>query len=180
MMQNEGPEQGPNPADRRLWQRCRTIDAAEDEAARFLDLAAYADGLLDIEEQERVDAFLAAHPEAATDVRAARALAGTERTLAGFERIIARACAISPDTNSVSGKVVPLAPRQGRRLLQVFAQCGSLAAAIALAGWLGFAMGSDTSLALSDHRQTTDTGLLPELSDPGTGLLRDLGEGLRT
>jgi hypothetical protein len=49
-----------------------------------------------------------------------------------------------------------------------------------LAGWLGFAMGSDTSLALSDHRRPSDTGLLPELFDPGTGLLRDLGEGLRT
>jgi|SRR5271163_2076398 len=180
MMQSDEPEQGPNPVDRRLWQRCRTMDAAEDEAARFLDLAAYADGLLDIEEQERVDAFLVAHPEAAADVRAARVLAGSERTFAGFERIIARASAISPDTNSVSGKVVALAPRQGRRLLQVFAEWGSLAAAIALAGWLGFAMGSDTSLALSDHRQPSDTGLLPELFDPGTGLLRDLGEGLRT
>jgi hypothetical protein len=41
-------------------------------------------------------------------------------------------------------------------------------------------MGSDTSLALSVHPQPSDTGLLPELSDPGTGLLRDLGEGLRT
>ena len=48
------------------------------------------------------------------------------------------------------------------------------------AGWLGFAMGSDTSLALSDHRQSIDTGLLPELFDPGTGFVRDLGEGLRT
>lgn len=180
MMQSEGPEQGPNPADRRLWQRCRTIDAVENEAARFLDLAAYADGLLDIEEQERVDAFLAEHPEAAEDVRAARALAGAERTFGGFEQIIARACTISPDANSVSGKVVSLAPRQGRRLFQVFAEWGSLAAAIVLAGWLGFSMGSDTSLALSDHRPPSDTGLLPELSDPGTGLLRDFGEGLRT
>ncbi len=180
MMQSDEPEQGPNPVDRRLWQRCRTIDAAEDEAARFLDLAAYADGLLDIEEQERVDAFLAAHPEAAADVRAARALAGAEPTFAGFERIITRASALSADTNSVSGKVVPLAPRHGRRLLQSFAEWGSLAAAIALAGWLGFAMGSDTSLALSDHRQPSDTGLLPELFDPGTGLLQDIGEGPRT
>jgi anti-sigma factor RsiW len=162
-----------------LWQRCRTIDAAEDEAARFLDLAAYAEGLLDIEERGRVAALLAADPEAAADVRAAHALVAAERTSAGLERIIARASAISPDTGSAGGKVIPLAPRQGR-LLQSLAQWGSLAAAIALAGWLGFAMGSDTSLALSDHRQPSDTGLLPELFDPGTGLLRDLGEGLRT
>ncbi|HEX9535660.1 MAG TPA: hypothetical protein VF924_09310 [Stellaceae bacterium] len=177
MMQSEGP----TPAeDRRLWQRCRTMDAGEDETARFLDLAAYADGLLDVEEQERVAALLSADPEAAADVRAAEVLATAERTSVGLERIIARACAIPLDTDSVSGKVVPLASRQGRRLLQSFAQWGSLAAAIALAGWLGFAMGSDASIELSGHRLPSDTGLLPELFDPGTGLLRDLGEGLRT
>ena len=182
MTQSEGPEQAPSPAeDRRLWQRCRLMDADEDEASRFLDLAAYADGLLDIEELERVAALLSADPEAAGDVRAAQALADApERTFAGLERIIARASAISPDGDSASGKVVRLVPWQGRRLLQNFAQWGSLAAAVALAGWLGFAMGSGTSLALSDHRQPGDVGLLPELFDPGTGLLRDLGEGLRT
>jgi anti-sigma factor RsiW len=179
MMQSEGPEQAPNPAeDRRLWQRCRAMDAGEDEAARFLDLAAYADGLLDTEERERVAALLAADPEAAADVRAAHSL--PEPTSAGLERIIARARAISPDTDTGKGNVIPLAPRLGRRVLQTCAQWGSLAAAVTLAGWLGFAMGSDTSLALSDHRQPSDTGLLPELFDPGTGFLRDLGEGLRT
>jgi anti-sigma factor RsiW len=177
MMHSEGP----NPAeDRRLWQRCRTIDADEDEAARFLDLAAYADGLLDIEERERVAALLAADPQTAADVRAAQGLADAEVTSAGLERIVARASAISPDAGFVGGEVVPLAPRLGRRLLQISAQWGSVAAAIALAGWLGFAMGSDTSLALSDRRQPSASGLLPELFDPGTVLLRDLGEGLRT
>ncbi len=68
MTQSDEPEQGPNPVDRRLWQRCRMMDADEDEAARFLDLAAFADGLLDIEERERVAALLAADPEAAADV----------------------------------------------------------------------------------------------------------------
>jgi len=181
MTQIEEAEQAPNPAeDRRLWQLCRTMDAEEDEAARFLDLAAYADGLLDNEERDRVAALLAADTGAGADVRAAQALAHAERTSAGLERVIARASAISADTDSVGGKVVPFAPRRGRRLLQTSAQWGSLAAAIALAGWLGFAMGSDTSLALSNHRQPSDTGLLPELFDPGTGLLRDLGEGVRT
>jgi anti-sigma factor RsiW len=155
------------------------MDAQEDEAARFLDLAAYADGLLDIEERERVAALLAADPEAAADVRAVHALGDVERGSAGLERIVARASAISPDADPV-GKVVPFAFRPGRRFVQTFAQWGSLAAAVALAGWLGFAMGSDTSLALRDHRQPNATGLLPELFDPGTGLLRDLGEGLRT
>src|SRR5438477_9043177 len=141
MMHSEGPNSA---EDRRLWQQCRTIDADDDETARFLDLAAYADGLLDIEERERVAALLAADPEAAADVRAAQTLAEAERMPAGLEQIIARASTISPDTGSVGGKVVPLAPRQGRRLLQISAQWGSLAAAVALVGWLGVAMGSDT------------------------------------
>ena len=113
-------------------------------------------------------------------MRAAQGLADAELPSVGLERIVARAGAISPDTDSVSGEVVPLAPRRGRRLLQVSVQWGSLAAAIGLAGWLDFAMGSDTSLALSDRRQPSASGLLPELFDPGTVLLRDLGEGLRT
>jgi anti-sigma factor RsiW len=156
------------------------MDAAEDEAARFLDLAAYADGRLDIEECERVAALLAADPQAAADVRAAQTLADAELTSAGLDRIVARAGAISPQTDPVSGNIVPLAAQRGRRLLQITAEWGSLAAAVALAGWLGFAMGSDTSLALSDRRQPSATGLFPELFDPGTVLLRDLGEGLRT
>ena len=181
MTQSEEPEQAPNPAeDRRLWQRCRTTDAAEDEAARFLDLAAFADGLLDVEERERVAAWLAADPEAAADVCAAHAFVAAERTSADLERIIARASAISSEADSANGKIVPFAPRHGRRILQTFAQWGSLAAAVALVGWLGFAMGSDTSLALSDRRQPGDTGLLPELFDPGPNFLRDLGEGMRT
>ena len=56
---------------------------------------------------------------------------------------------------------------------------GSLAAAIAMASWLGFAMGSDTSLALSQSGAASDASFLPELLDPGTGFLRDLSDGLR-
>src|SRR5438309_11991439 len=108
MTQSEEPEPAPNPVeDRRLWQRCRTMDAAEDEAARLLDLAAYADGRLDIEECERVAALLAADPQAAADVRAAQTLADAELTSAGLDRIVARAGAISPQTDPVSGNIVP-------------------------------------------------------------------------
>ena len=181
MIRNEAPDQGPNTAaDRRLWQRCRTMDAAEDEAARFLDLAAYADGLLDIEDQERVAALLAADPDAAADVEAARVAATAEPISTELERIIARASAISVGAGITSGKVIPLARLRARRFFPPLAQWGSLAAAIALAGWLGFAMGSNASLALNDHRVQNDTGLLPELFDPATGFLRDLGEGPRT
>ena len=172
--------QGPDAADRRLWQRCRGIDVTEDEAARFLDLAAYADGLLDTEEEERVAALLAADPETAADVRAARALNLAEPTSAGLERIIARAGAISPVGAAAPGRVVPFARGRGRRAVELFAGWGSIAAAVALASWLGFAMGSDTSRALYEPRPPSDSTLLPELFDPAPSFLRDLGEGMRS
>jgi hypothetical protein len=59
-------------------------------------------------------------------------------------------------------------------------QWGSLAAAIALASWLGFAMGSEASRSLSRPVPLNDASFLPELFDPGSGFLRDLGEVLRT
>ena len=180
MMRSDEPEHGPNPADRSLWQRCRIMDAPEDEAARFLDLAAFADDRLDVEEQERVAALLADDQEASADVRAARSLAGVEPEAAGLEQIVARAVAISSDVCAVSARVVPFAPRRGRRAIEVFAEWGSIAAALALASWLGFAMGSDTSRALSEPHQTNDATLLPELFDAAPGFLRDLGEGVRT
>jgi anti-sigma factor RsiW len=187
MPTDEEREERPDPlSDRRLWQRCRMIDAPEDEAARFLDLAAFAEGRLDADEQDRVAALLAADPGAAADVRSARSLDGTEEGSADLEPIIARACAIFPDADHPNadqwrGQIIALVPRRSRRpLVQSFAQWGSIAAAIAVASWLGFAMGSDASLALSNPHQPSDVGFLPELFDPASSLLRDLGEGLRT
>jgi anti-sigma factor RsiW len=181
MMRNEGPEREPDPAaDRSLWRRCRGIDAGDSEAVRFLDLAAYADGNLDSDDEERVAEWLTTDPAVAADVRAARVLSGVKHSSTGLERVIARATAILVGAESEVGAVVPFTPRWRRRAAQVAAQWGSLAAAIILTGWLGFAMGSGTLLALSDNRQPADTGLFQELFEPATGLLRDLGEGLRT
>jgi len=167
------------PSDRALWQRSRTTEAPEDEAARFLDLAAFADGLLDTDERERVAALLETDPAAAADVAAARGIIlAISETRSGLDRIVARACSAVPSAPALPGRVVAFAPRR-RRVLQALTQWGSLAAAIAVASWLGFAMGSDASLALSQPAQTRDVGFLPELLDPGTGFLRDLGEGVR-
>lgn len=181
MPTEEQRDEGPGSvSDRRLWQRCRTMDAPEDEAARFLDLAAFADGLLDADDHDRVAALLTGDPEAAADVQAARALDAANRSSAEIERVITRACALLSDPAPATGKVIPLLPLRGRRVVEVFAQWGSLAAAVIVAGWLGFAMGSDTSLALSAPRQVGDASLLPELFDSASGFLHDLGEGLRT
>ena len=166
--------------DRALWRRsCRT-EAPEDDVARFLDLAAFADGLLEPDEHDRVAAFLARDPATSDDVAAARKIdGGAVEPPARLERIVARACAILPgDPNS---RVVAFAPPPWRRrVMQGVAQWGSLAAAIALASWLGFAMGSDASRTLGGPVSSNDTSFLPELFDPGSGFLRDLSEALRT
>jgi hypothetical protein len=71
----------------------------------------------------------------------------------------------------------------GRQILHAVAQWGSLAAAIAFASWLGFSMGSGASLTLiqpGQPNQISDDNPLPELLDPPTGFLRDLGAGQQT
>jgi anti-sigma factor RsiW len=169
-------------SDRAFWQRCCVTDAPEDDAEGFLDLAGYVDGLLDPDDRDRVAARLAGDLAAAADVAAARAIAGChEPASAELERIIARACAIPADTAPAGGRVIAFGIRPRRRgILPGFAQWGSLAAAIAIASWLGFAMGSDASFTLNQPSSASETSFLPELFDTGTGFLHDLGEGLGT
>ena len=166
---------------RALWQRCRRLEAPNDEAERFLDLAAVADGTLDEDDHARVAALIAGDPTAVADVAAARALcAGGMAAPSGLEPIIERAIAIVAAPSERS-RIVPLARQaSGRAVLQAVAQWGSLAAAIACAAWLGFAMGSGASQSLiepSPATQISDDNTLPELFDPSTGFLRDFGGG---
>jgi anti-sigma factor RsiW len=171
-------------AGRTLWRRCRAVDMPEDAAARFLDLAAFADGMLDDEERDRVAAGLAADPAARDDIAAARTLSGSHGALpGGLEQVIARASAIVAETAPGPGRVLVFRAPLRRRILQGLAQWGSLAAAIIVASWLGFAMGSGASVTLSQPGQTSqieDANFLPELLDPATGFLRDLGGGQQT
>jgi hypothetical protein len=180
MQTDDEPEQRSDPeADRRLWRGCRNADAPDDESARFLDLAAFADGLLADEERDRVAALIEADFDAAADVRTARTLRGSDPSPAGLEQIIALACRIRLDAPNASDRVVALMPGR-RRMVYDVAQWGSLAAALVLASWLGFSLGTGASLALTERPQPSDAGFLPEVFDPMPGILRDLGEGLRT
>lgn len=176
-------------AGRSLWQRCRTIDAPDDEAGRFLDLAAFADGTLTDDEYDRVAALVADDPIARADVAAARALsAGGIPLPGGIQHIIKRAIGLAADMSerrhAAAASSTNAGPHfAGRQILQAVAQWGSLAAAIAFTGWLGFAMGSGASLTLIQPNQPTqisDDNPLPELLDPPTGFLRDLGAGQQT
>jgi hypothetical protein len=175
-------------AGRILWRRSRAAEMPDDETERFLHLAGLADGMLDDEdEHDRVASLVAADPIAAADVAAASALSrGGIAMPGGLERVIERAVALV-DEAPASARVIPFAPPAGRRVLQGVAQWGGLAAALAFAGWLGFSMGSGASLTLSapgsapgQPQQFGESNFLPELLDPSTGFLRDLGEGQQT
>lgn len=179
MKQSDGtipPESLPNLTDRALWECSRTIEMAEDDAEHFLDLAGFADGLLDPDDRERVADRLARDAAEAADVSAARVLGaarppGDQLT----DAIFARAAALAGPDPAATDNVVPFAPRRrfGARLPEA-ARWGSLAAAIALASWLGFTMGMDLSGSLLSDSLSGDDGGLNELFDPGTRLVRDL------
>jgi len=166
-------------SDRALWQRSRLTDATEDEAARLLDIAAFADGRLDEDEAERVAARLTGDAAATGDVAVARRLAQDEPPEAPAQ-VVARALALVPPAGVA--EIIPFAPRMPPQpRLQLVARWGSLAAAVAVAGWLGFALGMDTSLMLAQPRLGGgEDGFLHELIDPAPSFLRDLGDGAQT
>ena len=165
--------------DRALWRRSRDTEASEDEAERYLDLAGFADGRLDAEEEARIGELLARDPAASSDIDAARLLAA-EPLPTTPETASTRAAALVEADVSSRGRVVafPLW-RRGAPDLHRLAQWGSLAAAIVMAAWLGFALGADTSMSFTRAGQG-DSGFLNELLNPSTGVLRDLAEGSQT
>lgn len=165
-------------ADQALWRRSQTTDAPADEAGRLLDLAAFADGRLDDEDAERIAALLAADAEAASDVAAVRTALPAFSDTVAIERMIARACGLVVLPTPQRAGVLPFVrPALRRGALRGAAEWASLAAALAMVGWLGFAMGSNASLALG---QSSRPGFLTQLVDPDTGVLGDFGAELRT
>jgi anti-sigma factor RsiW len=168
-----------NGAERELWRRGLVAEIAEDEAERFLDLAGFADGRLDADEHDRVAARLARDPEAAADIAAARAIA--ERSSVGevAPAVIGRACALVE--KNPSAWIIPF-PRRYRPqpTLPGVARWASLAAALVVASWLGFDLGSMTSAAFGPVAQPPEDSLVRDMLEPSSGFVRDLTEGMRT
>jgi anti-sigma factor RsiW len=158
-------------ADRVLWQRSQITDAAEDECARYLDMAGFAEGRLDPDERERVAEWLRSRPDAAGDIAAARTLASAAPHAGLSETAVARACAIIGGAGaSRRSPVVPFrAGTERRPVLGTMAQWGGLAAALVVAGWLGFTLGMDTSGMIARNGAEPDDGIAQELfgSPPG-------------
>ena len=166
-------------ADRILWQRSQSIDAVEDEGARYLDMAAFAEGRLDPDERERVAEWLRSHPEAAGDIEAARALASGAAIGYLSETAVARACAlVGGGAASRPGSVIAFRARAGSRpVFATVTQWGSLAAALVVAGWLGFTLGMDASGMMAPGRPGSDDGVTQDLFGSSPAFFRDLTGG---
>jgi hypothetical protein len=164
--------------DRELWRRSQSIEAQPDEAERFLDLAAFAEHRLDDDEAARVAALIAQDGDATADVAAARALAGVA-VPAADELVVARAAALvaeqalESEITAVAQVIAFPARRQVvRRPWFSAARWSGLAAAIAVASWLGFDLGSGLYNFGAPPRSADDVSA-NELLDPAPMLLRD-------
>jgi anti-sigma factor RsiW len=165
--------------DAAVWRRSRLAEMVADEAERYLDLAGYADGRLDPDDRERVTERLAGDPVAAGDVAAA--LTHAEWSEPMPEPAIARACALVDSGARQRSTVIRFPPiARNRPRLQGMAGWGSLVAAMAVASWLGFTLGMDTSRSFTEARRSGEDGFLREFLDPSTGFMRDLTEGPQT
>lgn len=159
------------------WSVWRRRSAVPDEAELWLDLAAFADGGLGARDRKRVEALLREDPDAATDVAAARAL-GRGVALSASGATMARAIVLFDQQTRV---VQPETAMPGSLQLPRWrgaASWSSLAAAVVLAGWLGFGLGSGM-LEPSSGRLFEDAMTGGSL-DAAPALVRDFNEGWQT
>ena len=165
---------GTRPADRELWRRSQETDAAPDEAEQLLDLAAFADNRLDDDDETaRIAELVARDGDAAADVAAAQVLAGV--TAAADEGVVSRAVALVGEDRSEALLIAFPARRSIVKPWYGAATWSGLAAAIAIAGWLGFDLGSGLSGGpLLGH--SPDDVSAGELLDPAPLMLRDFTE----
>jgi anti-sigma factor RsiW len=146
------------------------VEATPDEASELLDLAAFADNRLDDDETARIAVLIARYAELADDIAAARTLAGATM-LAADAGIVARAEALVGNVQPEAELIAfPTRPPVVRPWYSAATWSG-LAAAIVLAGWLGFDLGSGMSTSPVFSRSADDASA-SELLDPSP-LMRD-------
>ncbi|HVH78159.1 MAG TPA: hypothetical protein VM782_02115 [Stellaceae bacterium] len=146
------------------------MDAVPDEVEYLLDLAAFAENRLDEDEAARIAALIARDRDAADDIAAARLLADAEITAAD-PGVMARAAALVGETRPEAVLIpFPTRPSALPRPWFNVATWGSLAAAVMLAGWLGFDLGG--LLSGNSSGRGTDELSTSEMLDPTPLLLR--------
>lgn len=156
--------------DAEIWRRSCEMPAPEDEAERFMVLAAFAEGQSDEDDQALAGEWLAREPGLADDVANAGAVVAAPLPAA----VLARAAALVADQ---PGNVIAFRPRRHAvRMIGEWTGWGSLVAAMAVASWLGFTLGVDTTRSLTSIGQSNDDGFLREMVDPSPGFMRDLSE----
>ena len=161
----------PESADRKLWRRSQEIEAAPEEAEYLLDLAAFADNRLDDEDEAaRIAALLARDGDAAADVAASRIL---DMATTADEAIIGRAVALVGESRPEAELIAFPRRRMASPPWYSAATWSGLAAAIAIAGWLGFDLGSGVSSASRVGHDDLTAG---ELLAPTPLMLRDFAE----
>lgn len=165
----------PELPDREIWLRSREIEVPAEEAEWLLDLAGFADSRLEEDDAARVAALLASDPDAAGDVAAARLLADAT-VEAAAPGIIARAAALADDQQAAAD-VIAFPVRPPVRPWFNAASWSGLAAAVVLAGWLGFSLGSSGLPGVAFVSHAPDEASTNELFDPAPPLiLRDFTE----
>jgi hypothetical protein len=101
---------------------------------------------------------------------------GTSEPEPAPDHIVQRAAALVPG----SADIIPFAAgRRSTRVVAGWTGWGSLVAAMAVASWLGFTLGVDTTRSWLEVRQGDD-GFLREMLDPSAGFMRDLSDGSQT
>jgi hypothetical protein len=161
------------PADREIWRRSQEMEATPDESSYLLDLAAFADNRLDDDETAWIAALIERDADVAEDIAAARTLAGATM-LAADAGIAARAEALIGDALPEAELIAFPARSPVVRPWYSAATWSGLAAAIVLAGWLGFDLGSGISNGPVFTRPADDASA-SELLDPSP-LMRDFTE----
>jgi hypothetical protein len=143
-----------------------------------MDLAAFADHRLADDETGRSAALIARDPDAIEDILVARG-AVDPGPAAVDERIITRAVALVPGNSSVGALVIAFPQRRAAvNPWRAAASWSGLAAAMVLAGWLGFDLGSGLPNAPSLSRG--EAASASELTDSALPLVRDFVEGWQT
>lgn len=151
-----------------LWRRFRALEttaglpsATAPDERTTLDLAAYAEGRLDEAAAERVEAWLAAHPEALDDVGAVRSIGNAVAP----PHVIERAAALISNDRA-NAQIVPFRRPAARTDWRVHITRIAVAACLVLTGLVGFTFGTSVY-----------GNLFPSSSDSVSGELFDQPSG---
>jgi hypothetical protein len=165
-----------------LWRRWHEAAGAGEAIRGFapdaLMLAAYAEDRLDEAARDRVEDWLASHPEALADIVAARGAA--EPGEAVPDAVMARAMELVFEADpQVAPGVLPFRrPLPPSRRWRMAAAWSGIAASLLATSLIGFALGNDAYMSLQGGPSAS--ALAPEVLDPPGGIFTTLSEDQNT